>query len=96
MKIALITGSGGLIGSESVSFLSNKFDLIIGIDNNLRSYFFGASASTDWNVSKIRNQFSNYKHYNVDIRDYEQLRNIFEEYNNDISLIVHTAASTKS
>src|SRR5205814_10121965 len=92
MKIALITGSGGLIGSESVSFLNNKFDLIIGIDNNLRSYFFGTSASTDWNVSRIQEQFSNYKHYNVDIRDYGQLENIFKEYNNSISLIVHTAA----
>ena len=92
MKIALITGSGGLIGSESVFFLHDKFDLIIGIDNNLRSYFFGESASTDWNVSRIEQQFTNYKHYNVDIRDYEQLGNIFKEYNSDISLIIHTAA----
>jgi len=92
MKIALITGSGGLIGSESVSFLNDKFDLIIGIDNNLRSYFFGESASTNWNVSRIEQRFTNYKHYNVDIRDYEQLGNIFKEYNTDISLIIHTAA----
>ncbi len=92
MKIALITGSGGLIGSESVSFLSKKFDLIIGIDNNLRAYFFGGSASTDWNVSRIQEQYSNYKHYNVDIRDFETLGNIFKEYNNDIELIIHTAA----
>jgi CDP-paratose 2-epimerase len=92
MKIALITGSGGLIGSESVSFLSNKFDLILGIDNNLRSYFFGNSASTDWNVSRIQNLYSNYKHYAVDIRDYEKLGNIFREYGTDISLIIHTAA----
>jgi CDP-paratose 2-epimerase len=40
MKIALITGSGGLIGSEAVSFFADKFDLVIGIDNNLRQYFF--------------------------------------------------------
>jgi CDP-paratose 2-epimerase len=92
MKIALVTGSGGLIGSESVSFLSSKFDKIIGIDNNLRSYFFGSSASTDWNVSRLQEQFPNYKHYNADIRDYEQLQNIFREYNSDIALIVHTAA----
>src|SRR3954454_11996419 len=92
MKTALITGSGGLIGSESVSFLADKFDLIIGIDNNLRAYFFGGSASTDWNVSRLQEQFPNYKHYNVDIRDYGKLGNIFEEYNTDISLIIHTAA----
>ncbi|MEO6328306.1 MAG: GDP-mannose 4,6-dehydratase, partial [Ginsengibacter sp.] len=92
MKIALITGSGGLIGSEAVSFLNNRFDLIIGIDNNLRAYFFGDAASTEWNVSRVQEQFSNYKHYNADIRDYEQLGNIFKEYNTDISLIIHTAA----
>ncbi len=92
MKIALITGSGGLIGSESVSFLANKFDLIVGVDNNLRAYFFGGAASTDWNVSRIQQQYRNYKHYNVDIRDYETLGNIFKEYNNDISLVIHTAA----
>jgi len=92
MKIALITGSGGLIGSESVSFLASKFDLVVGIDNNLRAYFFGGSASTDWNVSRIKEQFSNYRHYNVDIRDYEKLGDIFREYSTDISLIVHTAA----
>jgi len=92
MKLALITGSGGLIGSESVSFLVGKFDLIIGIDNNLRAYFFGNSASTDWNVSRIQQQYSNYKHYNVDIRDFEALGNIFEQYNSEIALIIHTAA----
>lgn len=92
MKIALITGSGGLIGSESVSFLANKFDLIVGIDNNLRAYFFGGAASTDWNVSRIESQFSNYRHYNADIRDYEKLGDIFKEYNTDIALIIHTAA----
>ena len=40
MKIALITGSSGLIGGESVEFLAPKFDLVIGIDNDMRSYFF--------------------------------------------------------
>ena len=40
MKIALITGSGGLIGSESVAFFASKFDKIVGIDNDMRQYFF--------------------------------------------------------
>ena len=92
MKIALITGSGGLIGSEAVSFFSDKFDLIVGLDNNLRAYFFGDHASTDWNVKRITDRFSNYKHINTDIRDYSALEKIFKEYNSDISLIVHTAA----
>ncbi len=92
MKIALITGSGGLIGSESVSFFSDKFDLVIGIDNNLRQYFFGKEASTDWNRNRLQSQFSNYRDHSTDIRDYPELEKIFALYGTDISLIVHTAA----
>jgi CDP-paratose 2-epimerase len=36
MNICIITGSSGLIGSESVTFFAQKFDKIIGIDNNMR------------------------------------------------------------
>ena len=92
MKIALITGSSGLIGGESVEFFANKFDKIIGIDNNLRSYFFGEESSTDWNTNRLKEKFDNFAHYNCDIRDIQRLEAIFAEYGNDISLIVHTAA----
>ena len=92
MKIALITGSCGLIGSQSVHHFSKKFDLIIGIDNNMRSYFFGSSASIDWNKDELINAYSNYKHYNVDIRNKENIEKIFNEYGDDIKLIIHTAA----
>lgn len=92
MKICLITGSAGLIGSEAVDFFTSKFDLIIGIDNNMRSYFFGSEASTDWNVKRLTEKYSNYRHYNIDIRNQEDLKNLFEEYREDIALIIHTAA----
>lgn len=92
MKIALVTGSGGLIGSESVRFFSSFFDLIVGIDNDMRSYFFGIDASTTWNIKNLTNLFSNYKHYSTDIRDYIKLEEIFKNYSSDISLIIHTAA----
>lgn len=92
MKIALVTGSAGLIGSESVEFLSTRFDKIIGIDNNLRQYFFGKEASTEWNEKRLENTFGNYIHYNADIRDTAALEKIFKEYGTDISLIIHTAA----
>ncbi len=92
MKIALITGSAGLIGSESVSFFADKFDLIIGIDNNLRQYFFGKEASVDWNKKKLQEKFSNYKHYDADIREVKDLEKIFSEYQTDIQLVIHTAA----
>lgn len=92
MNIALITGSAGLIGSESVSFFSDKFDLVIGIDNNLREYFFGKDGSTIWNNNRLVEKFPNYKPYSVDIREVKELEKIFLEYKADIKLIVHTAA----
>ena len=92
MKIAIITGSSGLIGSESVKFFADKFDLIVGIDNNQRAYFFGNDASTEATKIKLLNTISNYTHYDVDIREVQLLEGIFQEYNHDISLIIHTAA----
>ena len=40
MKIALITGSNGLVGSESVEFFIKKKFMVIGIDNDFRKFFF--------------------------------------------------------
>lgn len=92
MNIAIVTGSAGLIGSESVDFLSSKFDKIVGIDNNLRAYFFGENASTDWNRQHLEKAHPNYLHYNTDIRDYEEMEKIFKEYSSDIKMIIHAAA----
>lgn len=92
MNIALITGSAGLIGSESVAFFQDKFDRIIGIDNDQRAYFFGEGASTKWNRNRLEETVPNYKHYSLDIRNTDDLETVFSEYGNDIKLIVHTAA----
>ena len=46
MPTAIVTGSGGLIGSESVRrFVADGFD-VVGIENDMRAAFFGADAST--------------------------------------------------
>lgn len=92
MKVAIITGSGGLIGSQSVKYFSNKFDIVLGIDNNQRSYFFGEEASTLPSTIKLAQDFKNFVHKNIDIRDKEEIFKIFNEYNLDIGLIIHTAA----
>jgi CDP-paratose 2-epimerase len=92
MNVALITGSAGLIGSESVGFFSEKFDKIVGIDNNLREYFFGSNASTVWNNERLKEKYPNYISRNTDIRNVDNLENIFKEFGNDIKLIIHTAA----
>ena len=92
MNIALITGSSGLIGGESVEFFANKFDKIIGIDNNLRSYFFGTEGSTIWNKTRLEEKYNNFLPESIDIRDYSSLEKIFVEYNKDIKLVIHAAA----
>lgn len=92
MNIALITGCNGLIGGESVEFFASKFDLIIGIDNNLRKYFFGENGNTLWNRDRLQEKYPNFEHYDCDIRNYDALETIFNKYGSDISLIVHTAA----
>ena len=92
MDVAIVTGSSGLIGSEAVSFFSKKFDLIIGIDNDMRSYFFGSEGSTNWNTIRLKEKHANFNHINTDIRDYKELEKIFSKYARDIKLILHTAA----
>lgn len=91
-NICVVTGSSGLIGSESVEFFSEKFDKVVGIDNNMRMRFFGADASTEWNTSRLVNSIGNFEHHAADIRDIDAIDKIFALYGKDIKLIVHTAA----
>lgn len=92
MKTVIVTGSSGLVGSESVKFFHEQGFNVVGIDNNMRSYFFGPGASTDWIRKKLSEELSRFKHYSADIRDYEELEKIFKEYSSSIDCIVHTAA----
>lgn len=92
MDIALITGSAGLIGAESVRFFSNKGFKIIGIDNDMRKLFFGEEASTEWSRRKLESEINDYTHFSEDIRNKTAMKNIFEKYKDDIKLIIHTAA----
>ncbi|MBP7927788.1 NAD-dependent epimerase/dehydratase family protein [Patescibacteria group bacterium] len=90
MKKVLITGSAGLIGSESVRFFCSIGFEVYGVDNNMRQYFFGEEASTDWNRELLEQQYKNYKHYAADIRDQKAINEIFS--NHKFDLIIHTAA----
>jgi CDP-paratose 2-epimerase len=88
-----VTGSAGLIGSESVHYFARLGFDIVGIDNDMRSHFFGPEASTLWNRDLLKEKYGKrYHHYDVDIRDRAQVENIFREYGSDLELIIHTAA----
>ena len=93
MSIVVVTGSAGLIGSESVHFFAKLGFEIVGIDNDMRSFFFGQSASTLWNRNLLKDKYgAQYHHYDLDIRDQEGINNVFNKYSSDIELIIHTAA----
>ena len=92
MKIALITGSCGLVGSESCVFFSKKGFKIIGIDNNSRKFFFGKDGDINWVKKKLRQTLTNYTHYNIDIRNYKNIEKIFKKYKEKIKVIIHAAA----
>ena len=92
MSVVLITGSSGLVGSESVNFFSKKGFDVIGIDNNLRKFFFGKEGSTFWIKNKLLKQNKKFKSLSIDIRNYNSLEKVFKKYKKNISLIIHCAA----
>lgn len=94
MAVVVVTGSAGLIGSEAVRHFAGLGLDVVGIDNDMRSRFFGPEASTAWNVLRLTSELGDsYTHHDVDIRDREALSAIFRRYGReDIALVVHTAA----
>ena len=92
MSVVLITGSCGLVGSESVKFFSSKGFDVVGVDNNYRMKFFGKDGDTRWVKNNLIKFHKNYTHINADIRNYLALEKIYKKYKNSIKLIIHSAA----
>ena len=92
MSVVLITGSCGLVGSESVEFFSSKGFDVVGIDNNSRLKFFGKDGDINWIKSSLIKSYKNYIHKNIDIRNYSALEKIYKKYKSSIKLIIHSAA----
>ena len=92
-KIILVTGSGGLIGSESVEFFVKKNFFVIGIDNNYRKLFFGINGSTIKRVNYLKKKYEkNYLHINCNIINQKKIYQIFKKFNKKIFSIIHCAA----
>ncbi len=92
MSVAIVTGSAGLIGSETCKFLHEKGMDVVGIDNDLRSYFFGADSSTAWMRKQLEQTLKRYRHVSADIRAQDTIEGIFKELGKNVTLVVHTAA----
>jgi CDP-paratose 2-epimerase len=91
MTTAIVTGSAGLIGSETARALCASGVPVAGIDNDMRRTFFGDEASTAGVREELR-AIPNYRHVDADIRDLAALERLFAEYGTDVGLVVHTAA----
>jgi CDP-paratose 2-epimerase len=93
MSIAIITGSGGLVGSESVRyFVELGFD-VIGLENDMRSYFFGSAASTARTTERLLGAYSDaFRSIDIDIRDRDGIERVFAAAGKRAELVIHTAA----
>lgn len=89
MNVVLVTGSAGLIGSETARFFHEKGFDVLGIDNDMRRYFFGDDASTRWSRERLESDLQNYRHFELDIRDEAGVERLFKQYGSAIGTIVH-------
>ena len=87
----IITGSTGLIGSSACQFFLKKGIKVLGIDNDLRAYFFGKMGSNKWKEKKLK-EHKLYNHFSIDIRDTKKIFNVFKKNSKKIKAIIHTAA----
>ncbi len=86
---ALITGSGGLIGSACVRLLADRGWDVVGIDNNMRREFFGEAGSTEFVVREMCARLPRYQHHSFDIRDRQRMRDLLKAIRPHF--IIHTA-----
>ncbi|HEY1015219.1 MAG TPA: NAD-dependent epimerase/dehydratase family protein [Herpetosiphonaceae bacterium] len=93
MSVAVITGSGGLIGAEAAAYFAGMGLDVVGIDNDMRQVFFGREASTRRQQRRLAESLGpRYRHIDADIRNVEQMKELFASYGSSIELVIHAAA----
>src|SRR6266508_3999587 len=92
MRTIIVTGSAGLIGSETVKRFAKEGARVIGIDNDMRAQFFGAEASTAKTRDDLIANVSGYEHHNIEIRDAGAVAELFQQHRGKIGAVVHTAS----
>ena len=92
MSIAVVTGSAGLIGSETCKRLHREGLEVVGVDNDMRGVFFGPEASTLGSRRGLEQQLKRYQHFAVDIRERDTIDKVFAKFGSDIKVVIHTAA----
>src|SRR5438093_675725 len=94
MRTIIVTGSAGLIGSETVKRFAAEGTPVIGIDNDMRAEFFGAEASTKKIRDNLIANVRGYEHHDLDIRDAAAVMELFKRHRGAIEAVVHTASQT--
>src|SRR5258708_16434521 len=92
MRSMIVTGSAGLIGSETVRRFADQCSRLVGIDNDMRAQFFGAEASTQKTRDDLIKNVRGYEHHNIDIRDAGAVSELFKKHRGKIDAVVHTAS----
>ena len=92
MSVVVVTGAAGLVGSEAVTFYARMGYDVVGIDNDMRAYFFGPEASTRWRSQQLQAEFPGYEHHDLDIRDEPAIEALFRRHGRDIEAVIHTAS----
>lgn len=92
MSVVVITGSSGLIGAEAVrAFAARGYD-VVGIENDMRRYFFGDEASVRTESARLKAAFPSFREESLDIRNNESIRKLFARFGRAISVVIHAAA----
>jgi CDP-paratose 2-epimerase len=92
MSVAIVSGSAGLIGSETCKRFHREGFELAGIDNDMRGEFFGPEASTMASRRSLEQQLKNYRHFPIDIRERDTIDKLFSKFGTAIKVVIHTAA----
>jgi len=92
MPTVIVTGSAGLVGSETVKRFAKDGARVVGIDNDMRAQFFGPEASTKETRDDLTKNIRGYEHHSIDIRNASALTDLFTAQRGRIDAVVHTAS----
>lgn len=92
MSVCVVTGASGLVGSEAARHFHAQGMDVVGLDNDMRARFFGATASTAWNTKRLQADLPRYRHEALDIRDEAGVQALFRALGRSVTVVIHCAA----